>query len=39
MLDIMYDLPSLTDVVECIIDADTVRSVGQPVLVKEKRAS
>ena len=35
MVDIMFDLPSRTDVAECIITADTVES-GVPVLKKVK---
>jgi ATP-dependent Clp protease ATP-binding subunit ClpX len=39
MLDIMYELPSLTNVVECVIDEHTVRSRGRPILIQEKKAS
>ena len=39
MLDIMYELPSLKDVTECIIDEQTVVSGGQPVLIRNEKAS
>jgi ATP-dependent Clp protease ATP-binding subunit ClpX len=39
MLDIMYELPSLSGVVECVIDEHTVRSRSQPILIREKKAS
>ena len=39
MLDIMYDLPSLSDVRECIITEDVVRKKEQPLLVYEKKKS
>lgn len=33
LLDIMYELPSLSNVTKCIIDADTIRSKGKPQLL------
>jgi len=39
MLDVMYELPSLEDVVECVLDADTVTQRSRPKLVRSKKAS
>ena len=39
MLDVMYDIPSLTGVTECVVNKDTVVSRGRPQLVREKKAS
>jgi len=39
MLEIMYDLPSLQGVTECILDERVVLTRGQPILVHSKRAS
>ena len=39
MLDIMYDLPSLSDVRECVITEDVVFKKEQPLLVYEKKKS
>ena len=39
MLDIMYDLPSLTEVRECIITEEVIRKKEQPLLVYEKKKS
>jgi len=36
MLDIMFDIPSRDDVLECIITADTVKS-GEPKLILKKK--
>ena len=33
LLDIMYELPSLSNVTKCVMDADTVRSKGNPQLL------
>ena len=33
LLDIMYELPSLSNVTKCVIDADTIRSKGKPQLL------
>ncbi|MDO4852211.1 MAG: ATP-dependent Clp protease ATP-binding subunit ClpX [Clostridia bacterium] len=35
MLDIMYDIPSLTDVTTCEITGDTIRKVAPPRLIRE----
>jgi ATP-dependent Clp protease ATP-binding subunit ClpX len=39
MLDIMYDLPSLNDVRECVITEDVVKKGELPLLVYEKKKS
>ena len=39
LLDVMFDLPSQTDIVEVIINADCVTDKKQPELVKGKRVS
>jgi ATP-dependent Clp protease ATP-binding subunit ClpX len=39
MLDIMYEIPSRTDLRECTIDADVILEKKPPVLVSERRAS
>ena len=39
MLDVMYDLPSMTGVTECVVTEDVVASRGRPQLVREKKAS
>ncbi len=36
MLDIMYELPALEDVVECVIDENTVEKKGEPRLIRNK---
>jgi len=33
MLDIMFELPSMKNVVECIIDADTILKKKKPKLI------
>ena len=38
MLDIMYDIPSRTDVKECIINEDVVISRGKPILLFESKS-
>ena len=38
MLDIMYDIPSRTDVKECIINEDVVVSRGKPILLFESKS-
>ena len=35
MLDIMYDIPSLTDVTTCEITADTIKKVAPPHLIRK----
>ena len=39
MLDIMYELPSLQNISECIVDTEVVTSQTKPKLVYEKQAS
>ena len=39
MLDVMYEIPSLTGVSECVVTKDVVVSRGRPQLVREKKAS
>ena len=38
MLDIMYDIPSLTDVTTCEITADTIKKVAPPRLIRKADA-
>ena len=38
MLDVMYDIPSATDVKECVISEDVVTQNKQPLLVYENEA-
>ncbi len=38
MLDIMYDIPSRTDVKECVINEDVVVSKGKPILLFESKS-
>ena len=35
MLDLMYDLPSLKNVKECLITEDTISGAGKPILFFE----
>jgi ATP-dependent Clp protease ATP-binding subunit ClpX len=39
MLDVMYEIPSLTGVRECVVNAEVVVNRSRPLLVKEKKAS
>ena len=39
MLDVMYEIPSLTGVTECVVNREVVISRGRPLLVREKKAS
>jgi ATP-dependent Clp protease ATP-binding subunit ClpX len=39
MLDVMYEIPSLTGVAECVVTREVVLSRAQPELVREKKAS
>lgn len=39
MLDVMYEIPSLTGVTECVVNRDVVVSRGRPQLIREKKAS
>ncbi|MBU1965162.1 MAG: ATP-dependent Clp protease ATP-binding subunit ClpX [Proteobacteria bacterium] len=38
MLDIMYELPSTTDVKECVISEEVVLNKGKPILLFEKKS-
>jgi ATP-dependent Clp protease ATP-binding subunit ClpX len=39
MLEVMYEIPSLTGVTECVVNREVVVSRGRPLLVREKKAS
>ena len=39
LLDVMYELPSMTGVSECIIDADIIRGQKPPLLLTDSGAS
>ena len=39
MLDVMYELPSLEGIVECVIDEPTIVERSRPKLIREKKAS
>jgi len=39
MLDVMYELPSMEGVVECVMDEPTIVKRDRPKLVREKKAS
>jgi len=39
MLDVMYELPSLSGVRECVVSAETVQQRTRPLLIREKKAS
>ena len=39
MLDVMYELPSLEGIAECVIDEPTIVKRDRPKLVREKKAS
>jgi ATP-dependent Clp protease ATP-binding subunit ClpX len=38
MLDIMFDLPSLTDIKECVISEEVITQRAQPIMLYEKKA-
>ncbi|MCK5237364.1 MAG: ATP-dependent Clp protease ATP-binding subunit ClpX [Deltaproteobacteria bacterium] len=38
MLDTMYDLPSQTNIKECIINEEVIKGKGKPIIVYEKEA-
>ena len=38
MLDIMYELPSQTNIKECVINEDVITGNGHPIIVYEKKA-
>jgi ATP-dependent Clp protease ATP-binding subunit ClpX len=37
LLDIMYDLPSMNDVVKVVIDASVVKGESEPILIFENQ--
>ncbi len=39
MLDVMYEIPSLDGVVECVIEEHTIKERSRPRLIREKKAS
>jgi ATP-dependent Clp protease ATP-binding subunit ClpX len=39
MLDVMYEIPSMTGVRECVVNADVVTNRQRPLLIREKKAS
>ena len=39
MLDVMYEIPSLQGVKECVVTSDVVQSRGRPELVLESKAA
>ncbi|MCC6750350.1 MAG: ATP-dependent Clp protease ATP-binding subunit ClpX [Deltaproteobacteria bacterium] len=39
MLDIMYELPSLEGISECVVDENTVNNRERPKLIRKKKAS
>jgi ATP-dependent Clp protease ATP-binding subunit ClpX len=39
MLEVMYEIPSLTGVTECVVNREVVVNRGRPLLVREKKAS
>jgi ATP-dependent Clp protease ATP-binding subunit ClpX len=39
MLDVMYEIPSLDGVSECVIDEETITKRDRPKLLREKKAS
>ncbi len=38
MLDIMFELPSLTDIKECVISEEVITQRAQPIMLYEKKA-
>ena len=40
MLDLMYDIPTLSNIKKCIITEDVIRKKQEPILIfKEKKKS
>lgn len=37
MLDVMYRIPSLTDVKECIVNEEVINSGAEPILIREEK--
>jgi ATP-dependent Clp protease ATP-binding subunit ClpX len=38
MLDVMYDLPSIPGLTECVITRDAILGTERPILVTERKA-
>ena len=38
MLDVMYDLPSIPGLTECVITRDAILGIERPILVTERKA-
>jgi ATP-dependent Clp protease ATP-binding subunit ClpX len=38
MLDVMYDLPSIPSLIECVITRDAILGTERPILVTERKA-
>ena len=38
MLDVMYELPSLADLTECVVTRDVILGAERPILVSERKA-
>ncbi|MFL2636178.1 MAG: ATP-dependent Clp protease ATP-binding subunit ClpX [Tepidiformaceae bacterium] len=36
LLDVMYEIPNRTDVLECVVDADAIRKISEPKLILSK---
>jgi len=36
LLDVMYEIPNRTDVLECVVDADAIRRISKPKLILSK---
>lgn len=36
LLDVMYEIPNRTDVLECVVDADAIRKISKPKLILSK---
>jgi ATP-dependent Clp protease ATP-binding subunit ClpX len=39
MLDVMYEIPSMEGILECVIDENTIVKRDRPKLIREKKAS
>ena len=39
MLDVMYDIPSMEGIEECVIEGDMVKNHRRPLLIDKKSAS
>jgi ATP-dependent Clp protease ATP-binding subunit ClpX len=38
MLDVMYELPSIPDLSECVVTRDVILGLERPILVSERKA-